>query len=116
MEVMRLLTPDQVQLTQAMQLFISTQGTATIEGTALGDDDQTPKAKPSQAVWVNATVDTDIAVDANPECTAVHYTLDCTKNDPELTDRRTRWAAEVNHLDTVTLDDGLTPQTMEVGR
>ena len=42
MEAMRLLTPHQIQLTQAMHLFITTQGTAAIEGTALGDDDQTP--------------------------------------------------------------------------
>ena len=43
MEVMRLFTPHQVQPTQAMHLFIATQGTATTEGTALGDDDQTPQ-------------------------------------------------------------------------
>ena len=40
--VMHLLTPHQVQLTQALHLLITTQGTATMEGTALGDDDQTP--------------------------------------------------------------------------
>ena len=67
MEVMRILTPHQVQLGRAMHLFITTQGTATIGGTALGDDDQTPQAGPTQAVWVNATADTDIAVDPDPE-------------------------------------------------
>ena len=51
MEAMRLLTPHQVQLTQAMHLFITTQGTASIEGTALGDDDQTPQGRPTQAIW-----------------------------------------------------------------
>ena len=113
MEIMRLLTPYQVQLTQAMHLFITTKGTATIEGTALGDNDHMPKARPTQAVWVNAITDTDIAVDPDPEWTAVHYTLDCTENDPTLTDWRTRWAAERDRLDDVTLDDALTPQTME---
>ena len=39
MEVMHLLTPDRVQLPQDVHLFINTQGTATIEGTTLGDDD-----------------------------------------------------------------------------
>ena len=113
MDVMRLLTPDKVQLTQAMHLFITTQGTATIEGTALGDDDQTPQARPTQAVWVNATAETDIAADPDPEWTFVCCTLDCNENDPTLTDWRTRWAAEVDRLDDVTLDDTLTPQTME---
>ena len=100
-------------LTQAVHLFITTQGTATIEGTALGDDDQTPKARPTQAVWVNATQSTDIAVDPDHKWTAVHYTLDCTENDPTLTDWRTRWAAEVDRLDNVTLNDTPTSQTME---
>ena len=60
MEVMRLLTPHQVQLTQAMHLFITTQGMAAIEGTALGDDDQTPQARPTQAIWINATAGTTL--------------------------------------------------------
>ena len=47
MVAMRLLTPHQVQLTQAMHLFITSQCTAAIEGTALGDDDQTPQARPT---------------------------------------------------------------------
>ena len=67
MEVMHLLTRNQVQLTQAVHLFIATQGTATIEGTALGDDDQIPQAPPTQPVWVNATANTDIAADPDPE-------------------------------------------------
>ena len=113
MEVMHLLTPNQVQLTQAVHLLITIQGTATIEGTALGDDDQTPQARPTQAVWVNATANTDIAVYPDPEWTAVQYTLDCAENDPALTDWRTRWAAEVDRLDDVTLDNTLTPQTMK---
>ena len=117
MEIMRLLTPYEVQLTQAMHLFITTHGTATMEGTALGDYDHTPQARPTQAVWVHATTDTGVAVDRNPEWTAVHYTLDCTENDTTLTDWRKRWAAELDCLDNVTLDNTLTPQTMEpVGR
>ena len=71
MELMCLITPHQVKLTQAMHLFITTQSAATIEGTALGDDDQTPQARPTHAVWVNATAGTDIAVDPNPELTAI---------------------------------------------
>ena len=43
----------------------------------------------------------------------VHYTLDCAENDPALTDWWTRWATEVDRLEDVTLDDTLTPQTME---
>ena len=113
MEVMHLLTPNQVQLTTAVHLFKTAQGTATIEGTALGDDDQIPQARPTQAVWVNATANTDIAVDPDADWTAVHYTLDCAKNDPALTDWRTPWAAEVVRPDGVTLDDILTLETME---
>ena len=87
---------------------------ANLVGTALGDDDQTPQARPTQAVWVNATEDTHIAVDPNLEWTAVHYTLDCTHcNDPTLTDWRTQGAAEVDRLDDVNLDNTLTIQTME---
>ena len=56
MVAMRLLTPHQVQLPQAMHLLITTQGTAATEGTALGDDDQTPQARPTQAIWINATL------------------------------------------------------------
>ena len=113
MDIMHLLTPNQVQLTQAMHLFITTQGTATFEGTALGDNDQTPQTPPTQAVWVSATANSDIAVDPDPECTAVHYTLDCAENHPAPTDWRIRWATEVDCLDNVTLDDTLTLQTME---
>ena len=110
---MRLLTPHQVQLTQAMHLFITTKGMAAMEGTALGDDDQTPKARPTQAIWINATTGTDIIVDPDPEWMAIHYSLDCAGTDPTLTEWQTRWAAEANCLDEVTLDDMLTPQKME---
>ena len=113
MEVMRLLRPHQVQLMQAIHLFIATQGTAAIEGTALGDDDQTPQARPTQAICINATAGTDITVDPDPEWTPIHYTLDCAEGDPALTEWQTRWAAEVNRLDDVTLDNTLTPQAME---
>ena len=106
-------TPHQVQLTQAMHLLKTTQGTATIEGTALGDDDKTPQARPRQAVWVNATAGSDIAVDCDPEWTAIHYTTECADSDPTLTDSRTMRAAEVNRLDDVVLDNTLTPQAME---
>ena len=113
MVAMRLLTPHQVQLTQAMHLFITTGGTAAMEGTALGDDDQKPQARPTQAIWINAKTSTDITVDPDPEWTAIHYTLDCAEDDPTLTEWQTRWAAEANRLDDVTLDDTLTPRAIE---
>ena len=112
MEAMRLLRPHQVQLTQAMHLFKTTPGKASIEGTALGDDDQTPQARPTRAIWINATRDTDITVDPDPEWTAIHYTLDCAE-DPTLTEWQIWWAAEVNCLDDVTLDNTHTPRAME---
>ena len=112
-EVMRLLTPHKVQLTQAMHLFITTQGTAAIGGTALGEDDQTPQARPTEAVWINATAGTDIAVDPDPEWMAIHYTLDCAESDPAMTEWQIGGAAEVNRLDDVALDDTLTLQAME---
>ena len=90
MEAMRLLTPHQVQLTQAMQLFITTQGTAAIEGTALGDNDRMPQARPTQAVWINAPTGTGITIDPDPEWTVIHYTLDCSEDDPTLTEWQTR--------------------------
>ena len=110
---MRLLMPHQVQLTQAMHLFITTRGTAAMEGTALGDNDQTPQAWPTQAIWINATTGTDITVDPASEWMAIHYTLDCAENDPTLTEWQARWAAEANRPDEVTPDNTLTPQTME---
>ena len=79
-----------VQLTQAMHLFITTQGTASIEGTTLGDDDQTPQARPTQAIWINAMTGTNITVDPDPEWTAIHYALDCAQEDPTLTEWRTK--------------------------
>ena len=114
MASMRLLTPHQVHLTQARHLFLTTQGTATMEGTAPDDDDQTPQARPTQAIWINATTGTDITVYPDPEWMAIHCTLDCTKDDPTLTEWQTRWAAEANRLHEVALDDTLTPQTMEL--
>ena len=101
------------ELTQAMHLFLTTQGTAAMEGATLGDDDQTPQARPTQAIWINATTGTHITVDPNPEWMAIHYTLDCAEDDPTLTEWQTRWAAEANRLDEVALDDTLTLQTME---
>ena len=113
MVAMRLLTPHTVQLTQAMHLFITTQGTAAMEGTVLGDDDQAPQARPTEAIWINATMGTNITLDPDPEWTAIHYTLDCAEDDPTLTQWQTRWAAEVDRLNDVTLDNTLTPQGME---
>ena len=110
MEVMRLLAPHTVQLRQGMHLFITTRGTAAIEGTAPGDDDQTPQARPTQAVWLGAKADTHIAVDGDLEWTAIEYTLDCAESDPTLTGWQTRWAAEVNCHQDVALDDTVTPQ------
>ena len=110
---MRLLTPHQVQLTQARHLFSTTQGMAAMEGTALGDDDQTPEAKPTQAIWINATTGTDITVDPDSEWIAIQDTLDCAEDDPTLTEWQTRWVTEANRLDEVAFENTLTPQTME---
>ena len=110
---MRLLTPHQVQLMQATHPFLTTQGTAAMEGTALGDDDETPQARPTQAIWINATTGTNITVDPDHESIAIHYTLDCAEDDPTLTEWQTRWAAEANRLNEVALNNTLTPQTME---
>ena len=52
MASMRLLTPHQVHLTQATHLSLTTQGRGSMEGTALDDDDQTPQARPTQAIVV----------------------------------------------------------------
>ena len=62
---------------------------------------------------LSATANTDIAVDPDPEWTAVHYTLNCAERDPALTDWQTRWATEVDRLDDIAFDNTLTPQTME---
>ena len=74
---MRLLTPHEVQVAQAMHLLLTNQGTAAMEGAPLGDDDETPQARPAQAIWINATTGTDITVHPDPEWTAIHCTLDC---------------------------------------
>ena len=95
MASMCLLTPHQLHLTQATHLFLTTQGTATMEGTALDDDDETPQARPTQAIWINTTTGTDNTVDPDPEWMAIHCTLDCTKDDPTLTEWQTRWAVTV---------------------
>ena len=99
-----------------MHLFLTTQSTAATEGTALGDDDQTPQVRPTQAIWINARTGTDITVDPDPEWIALHYTLDCAEDDPTLTEWQTRWATEANGRNEVALDDTLTPQTMEPAR
>ena len=113
---MCLLTPQQVQLTQTMHLFLTTQGMVAIKGAALNDDDQTPRARPTQAIWINATTGTDITVDPVPEWMAIHYILDCAEHDPTLTEWQTRWAAQANRLDEVALEETLTPQTVEPAR
>ena len=72
-----------------------------------------PKIPTYLPLWVDATANTDIDVDPDREWTAVHYTLDCAKNEPAPTDWGTRLASEANRLDSIALDNTLTPQTME---
>ena len=96
-----------------MHLLLTTQGKAAMEGAALGNDDQTPQARPTQAIWINAKTGTDITIDPDPEWMGIHYTVDCAEDDPTLTAWQPRWAAEANSLDEVALDDTLTPQTTE---
>ena len=107
---MRLPTPHQVQLSQALHLCLTTRGTAAMEDTALGNNNQTPQARPTQAIWMNATTGTDITPDPDLEIIAIHYTLDCAQDDPTLTEWQKRWAAEANRLDKVALDDTLMPR------
>ena len=68
------MTPDQLCLAPELHFFITTQGKATIEGTALEEDDPQSQARPTQAVWGTATGVTDITVDQEWALAAIQYT------------------------------------------
>ena len=65
-ETIHLVTPDQIQLPPSPYLSIPAQGTATIQGTTIEEDNQLPQARPTQAVWVTATTNNDIT--KPPDC------------------------------------------------
>ena len=71
-EAIHLVTTKQIKLSPAEHLCITMQGTATIEGATLGDDDQMPQARPTQAMWVTTTTVADIAIDPDWEWSAIH--------------------------------------------
>ena len=79
----------------------------------LGDDDQEPQARPTQANWETATADADIAVDPGLEWSAIHYTVESAVGDPRTTNWRHRWTTEMEQLSGTALDDTPTPQTTE---
>ena len=107
-----LITTKQIKLSPAEHLFTPIQGTATIGGATLGDDDQKPQARPTQAIWVTAATDADIAINPGFEWSAIHYTVESTVGDPKTTNWQQRWGTEVEQLSDAALNDTLTPQTM----
>ena len=56
-----------MKLSPADNLFITIQGTAGIYGAILRDEDQMPQDRPTQAIWVTATADSNIAIDPESE-------------------------------------------------
>ena len=103
-----------MKLPPAEHLFIIIQGTATIEGTDLADDDQMPRARPTQAISLTTTTDTNIGIDS--EWAAIHYTAQGSDGDPRTNDWQIRWTTAMDRLRGVTLDNTLTPQTMELAK
>ena len=61
-DAIHLITPKRVKLPPAEHLFITIQSTAAREGATLGDNDQMPKVRPTQAVSVTTTTHTDVAM------------------------------------------------------
>ena len=62
---------------------------------------------------MTAKTDTNITIAMVSEWAAIHYTWECTNSDPKASDWQTRWTVASNRLSDVTLDDTLTPQTIE---
>ena len=112
-EAIHLSTMKPIKLSPAEHLFITIQGPATIEGATLADDDQMPQARPTQAIWVPATTDADIAIDPDSEWSAIHHTVESAVSDPKTTNWRQRWSTEMEQLNDADLDDTLTPKTIE---
>ena len=111
-DTINLITAKRVKLPPAEHLFITIEGTASIEGATLGDDDQMLQARPTLAVWVRATTDTDVAIhpDSNgPPSTVLWKVLTAT---PKTNVLQTLWTTAKGDLSDVTLDETLTPQTM----
>ena len=90
MEANHLITTKKRKLTPAEHLFITIQGTATIEGATLGYDDQMPEAKSTQAIWLTTTTDANIAIDPDSEWAAIHYTVEGAAGDPKTSNWRQR--------------------------
>ena len=112
-DAINLITTKQIRLPPAQHLLITIQGTATVEGTTLGDHDQMPRARLTQAICVTTTRDTNIAIDPDSELAAIHYAVEGTDGDPKTSDWQIHWTTAINRLSGVTLNDTLTPQTME---
>ena len=112
-EAIHLITTKPIKLRPAEPLFITIQGTATIEGTTLGDDDQMLQARPTQAIWVTATDDADIVIDPDSEWSAIHYTVESAVGDPKTTNWQQPWTTEMEQRNDTALDDTLTRQMME---
>ena len=112
-DAIHLITIKQIKLPPAEHLFITIQGTATFKYATLGEDDQMPQARPRQAVWVTTTRDTNIAIDQDSEWAAIHYTVEGTDGDPKTNDWQTRWTTAMDRLSGVTVDNTLSPQTVE---
>ena len=72
-----------------------------------------PQARPTQAIWVRATTDANIAIDLDSEWATIHYTVEGAEGDAKTSKWRQRWTVEVEHLSDAALDNTLTPQTTE---
>ena len=72
-----------------------------------------PQARPTQALWVTTATDTDIVIDPDLEWAAIHYTVEGAEGDPRRSNCELQWTTELSHLSGVSLDDTITPQTME---
>ena len=112
-DAIHFITPDRVSHRPAEHRFIIVQGTATIEGTTLGEDDQMPEARPTQAIWVTENKITDTTINPNFEWDAIHYTVECTDRDPKTNGWQTQLTTAMDFLSNVSLDNTLTPKTME---
>ena len=113
-EAIHLIITEQMKLSPAEHLFITIQGTATIKGATLSDDDQMSQARPAQAIRVTTTTDANIAIDPDSEWAAIHYTVEDTAGDPKTSNWRQRWTSEVEHLSDAALKD--TAQTEKARR
>ena len=115
-EAIHLITPDRIRPAPPAHLLITVQGTATIEGAIVAEDNQPPQARPTQAILATATTNNDIMFDPDSEWATVHCTVECTDGDPMTNGWQTRWTAAIDRLSHLTLDDTLTQQTMEPAR